>query len=122
MAHLAAYFGCARGPRHGRRLTIHITAAGECDRLAVQQLPLRFALDFALDLGTRARLSGRRRGRGLSVMGLRYTPWQASQFTHVVLSIALPALREVASVCRMSAVLRCAHFQCNRCSQKKSPV
>lgn len=77
MPHLAANFRCTRGTCDRRcRFAINVPSAGKRDRLAVQQLTLRFAVRFpmAFALWLCARACFCRDGSVLAMMVLRYAP------------------------------------------------
>lgn len=89
MARLTANFGCRRD---SRRVAIHVATAGECNRLRGQCLAVSFSASLTIRFSARADF-GRSIG-GLRMMGLRYAPGKASQFTHGLRSLeCCPALR-----------------------------
>ena len=85
MARLAANFGRTRGAGG-----LYVAACAKRDRLGVERLAVRFPGRFGAGFGSgflalftrgRDRLCVSR-SRRLGMMGLRYAPRKASQFTH----------------------------------------
>jgi len=94
---------------YARRVAVHITPAGESHGLCIERLAIRFPAHLRFRFRIRARAGLGRAGVGLRMVAFRYTPREASQFTHGCDLFGGPLTRElgVASVvsCRGSASL-----------------
>jgi len=80
MARLATDLGGTRC--YARRVAVHVTPAGESDGLCSERLAIRFPAHLRLRFRIRATAGLRRAGVGVRMMAFRYTPREASQFTH----------------------------------------
>jgi len=112
MPRFAAYFGGTR--RYARCVPVDITPTGERNRLCAERLAIRFPAHFRFRFGAGA--SFRRAGARLRMMAFRYTPGEASQFTHGcdLFGCPLACELEVASVmsCRGRRPYFCPSFVC----------
>jgi hypothetical protein len=67
---------------YARRVAVHITPGGESHGLCIERLAIRFPAHLRFRFRIRARAGLGRAGVGLRMMAFRYTPREASQFTH----------------------------------------